>query len=35
MTVKDEVGNHSEYEKLRYAEFCEFMGRVAYTKLID
>lgn len=29
MTVKDEMKNHQEYDKLRFAEFLEFLGRVA------
>ena len=29
MTVKDEVGNQLEYEKLRFVEFLEFLARVA------
>ena len=32
MTVKDEVGNHAEYDKLRFPEFLEFLGRVAHAK---
>jgi len=35
MTVKDEVGNHDEYEKLRFAEFLEFFGRCAHARYID
>lgn len=29
MTVKDEMKNHQEYDKLRFPEFLEFLGRVA------
>ena len=29
MTVKDEVGSQSEYQKLRFVEFLEFLARVA------
>ena len=29
MTVRDEVGNHSEYERLRHPEYLEFLGRAA------
>ena len=32
MTVRDEIGNREEYEKLRYVEFLEFIGRIAWTK---
>jgi hypothetical protein len=32
MTVKDEVKNHAEYDKLKIVEFLEFVGRVAATK---
>ena len=35
MTVKDEVKNRAEYEKLRFVEFLEFIGRIAYAKYID
>jgi len=35
MTVKDEVGQHKEYEKLRFAEFLEFLGRIAHAKFIN
>ena len=35
MTVKDEVKNHGEYDKLKFVEFLEFLGRVAHTRYID
>ena len=35
MTIKDEVSQHSEYTRLKFPEFCEFVGRIAYTKFID
>lgn len=35
MTVKDEVANHDEYEKLKLTEYLEFIGRVAHVKFID
>ena len=35
MTVKDEVNNHEEYDKLRFVEFLEYLGRVAHAKYID
>ena len=35
MTVKDEVKNHDEYDKLRFSEFLEFIGRVAQTKYFN
>jgi len=35
MTVKDEVTHHAEYEKLRFAEFLEFLGRAAQTKYFE
>ena len=35
MTVKDEVKNHDEYEKFRFSEFLEFIGRVAHTKYYE
>ena len=35
MTVKDEVKNHAEYDKLKFVEFIEFIGRVAHTRYID
>jgi len=35
MTVKDEVGNHDEYDKLRFVEFLEFLGRCASAKYIE
>lgn len=34
MTVKDEVKNVEEYERLRFVEFLEFIGRVAHVKYI-
>ena len=30
MTVRDEVTQLSEYDKLRFQEFLEFLGRVAH-----
>lgn len=35
MTVRDEVGKHEDYEKLKYVEFLEFIGRVAHAKYSD
>ena len=35
MTVRDEVANHAEYDKLRFPEFLEFIGRIAYTKYFE
>lgn len=35
MTVRDEVGNHQEYDKLRFPEFLEFIGRIAHTKYFE
>ena len=35
MTVKDEIGNQAEYEKLRYPEFLEFIGRLAHGKFYE
>ena len=35
MTIKDEISNMAEYYKLRFVEFLEFVGRIAYTKFID
>ena len=35
MTVRDEVANHAEYDKLRFPEFLEFIGRIANTKYFD
>ena len=32
MTVRDEVGNHGEYERLRHPEYLEFLGRAAQAK---
>ena len=32
MTVKDEIGNKAEYDKLRFSEFLEFIGRLALGK---
>lgn len=34
MTVKDEVGNHSEYDRLRHPEYLEFLGRAAHAKFV-
>ena len=35
MTVKDEVTNHEEFDKLKFVEFLEYLGRVAHAKYID
>jgi hypothetical protein len=35
MTVKDEIGNQAEYEKLRFPEFLEFLGRIAHGKFYE
>jgi hypothetical protein len=35
MTVKDEIGNQAEYEKLRFPEFLEFIGRIAHGKFYE
>ena len=35
MTVRDEVPNHHEYQKLRFVEFLEFIGRLAHSKYSD
>ena len=35
MTVKDEVNSQTEYMKLRYVEFLEFLGRCAHAKYTD
>ena len=35
MTVKDEIGNHDEYEKLRFTEYLEWLGRCAYAKFVN
>jgi len=35
MTVKDEVNNHAEYERLRFPEFLEFLGRVAHARFAE
>ena len=35
MTVKDEVANHDEYDKLKLSEYLEFIGRIAHVKFID
>lgn len=35
MTVKDEVVNRTEYNKLKFVEFLEFVGRVADLKFQD
>jgi len=32
MTVIDEEKNKSEYDKLRFSEFLEFLGRIAHAK---
>lgn len=31
MTVKDEIGQRQEYDRLRHPEFLEFLGRVAHA----
>jgi hypothetical protein len=35
MTVKDEIGNLAEYDKLRFPEFLEFLGRIAHGKFYE
>ena len=35
MTVKDEIGNKAEYDKLRMPEFLEFIGRLAHGKFYE
>ena len=35
MTVQDEVTNYSQYEKLKFVEFLEFLGRCAHYKYIN
>ena len=35
MTVQDEVTNYSQYEKLKFVEFLEFIGRLGYNKYIN
>ena len=35
MTVKDEVPQHHDYNRLKLVEFLEMIGRVAYHKFID
>ena len=35
MTIKDEVPQHTDYNKLKFVEFLEFIGRIAYHKFID
>ena len=35
MTVKDEIGNLAEYDKLRFPEFLEFIGRIAHGKFYE
>lgn len=35
MTVRDEIQSREEYDKLRFVEFLEFIGRVAYTKYFE
>ena len=35
MTVRDEVENHAEYDKLRFSEFLEFIARIAQTKYYE
>ena len=32
MTVRDEVANREEYDRLRIVEFYEFLGRCAHIK---
>ena len=32
MTVKNEIEKAYDYYKLLFAEFCEFIGRIAYQK---
>lgn len=35
MTVKDEISNHKDYNKLVFPEFLEFIGRLAHAKYLD
>ena len=35
MTIKDEVVFHHDYNKLKFVEFLEFIGRIAYHKYVD
>ncbi len=35
MTIQDEVKNYAQYEKLKFVEFLEFLGRCAYYKYIN
>lgn len=35
MTVKDEIGNKAEYDKLRLPEFLEFIGRLAHGRFYE
>ncbi len=35
MTIQDEVKNFAQYEKLKFVEFLEFLGRCAYHKYIN
>ena len=35
MTVKDEIAQHQEYNKLKLAEFLEFLARIAFAKYHD
>ena len=35
MTLKDEVPQHHDYNKLKFVEFLECIGRIAYHKFID
>ena len=35
MTVKNEVKNHDEYDKLKFVEFLEFVCRMATCKYAE
>jgi hypothetical protein len=35
MTLVDEVVRKEEYDRLKYVEFLEFLGRVAHAKYLE
>lgn len=35
MTLIDEVARKEDYDRLKYVEFLEFLGRVAHTKYVE
>jgi hypothetical protein len=35
MTIQDEVKNFAQYEKLKFVEFLELLGRVAHLKFLN